>query len=280
MKLTSLVAGAAVLSAVPALSAPLPVPLYSTDFETDQSTKWTSDSPTGTGVGFGGVNYNSTYDALDGRNGTGMKVSIKTASSPSGSAHYSATLKVAEALGGVPLSGEYRVNFDVYVSHLSPSGTGTTDFVSYSINRADNGIAPSLFAAPNSGLTFLRSTDGDVATDYRVYSPNSSDVLTSRFTSDVAKNSIGRRWETVELRFANNSVEWYQNGTLITTYTNDSDTSGTLTLGFYDTGSGSSSDPTQQYALFDNLVVSTVPEPTSIATLGLGALGLLRRRRR
>jgi hypothetical protein len=253
--------------------------LYSTGFETDQSTMWLEDSPVGSGIGFGDVDLSHAFANLDGRTGTALKVSVKTASSPSGSSGYSVTLDVADALGGVPLSGGYRVNFDVFTSYAAPPGTGTSDYATYSINRAA-GSAPNAFAAPNSGLTMLRSADGDLGTsgDYRVYSPDANDILTLRQGIDVPTGSVGLRWEAVELRFDGTALEWYQNGSLITTYVNDSDTSGSITLGYYDTGGGSSADPTQQFALFDNLVVS-VPEPGALGLVSIGALTLLRRRR-
>src|SRR5688500_8574512 len=88
-------AAAAVVGPSVALAAPLPVTLYSTDFETNQSANWDADAPTGTGVGFGAVDYSSAFSNVDGRTGTALKVSVKTAASPLGSSHYSTTLDLA-----------------------------------------------------------------------------------------------------------------------------------------------------------------------------------------
>lgn len=288
---------------VPAWAQPLPTVLYSTDFETDQSSKFNIDPGLGAGATNGFVNVFAAYPDLGGRNGHGLKVQPKTEPVATGIATYSATLKTLEALGLSQLSGNYRVNFDMYTSYASPPGAGTTEFATVGVNTQPNQGSPIIDGAPVQGVHFYRSTDGDTGLDYRVYEardgtdglflvsatgtpPDPRIVYTGQ---NADPGSIGLRWEAVEISQVGNTLTWTVDGVLRATFQNIdrpdtpdvnemSATAGSITFGHWDGSGGSSANPNLQFTMYDNLVVS-VPEPASLSLLGLVGLALLGRRR-
>jgi hypothetical protein len=88
----------------------------------------------------------------------------------------------------------------------------------------------------------------------------------------------GNSWVTVEVSEIGGNVRMSMNGTTIFDVVNTGPTSGSIFLGYQDPFSGSLSGATS-FVVFDNLSVSAVPEPSSIALVGLGVIGIVARRR-
>jgi hypothetical protein len=74
---------------------------------------------------------------------------------------------------------------------------------------------------------------------------------------------------------------WYIDGNKIATVADSLMTAGgsQIGLGDQDSNTGNGTSP-YNFNLYENLVVSALPEPASASLLGLGALSLLARRRK
>lgn len=97
---------------------------------------------------------------------------------------------------------------------------------------------------------------------------------------------VGFAWRYWEIEKNGFIVTWKVDGKLIATVdtTNLTPRGGTnIFVGQFDVNTTSSTDPlsrTFSFGLVDNIRVDAVPEPTTMAVLGLGAAALLRRRRK
>jgi hypothetical protein len=76
------------------------------------------------------------------------------------------------------------------------------------------------------------------------------------------------------------SIDGHTIATLDTQIGNTFPLTGNISLGYSDPYNSLSSNTAMSFGLIDNLEVSLIPEPTSLALLGVGALGLLARGRR
>lgn len=170
-----------------------------------------------------------------------------------------------------------------------------------------------------NGVGFGVTLDGGSAVDYRAYSSaattgytdgtvfvaatrNGSDAYFSGFGGDSAPaaqlglfpgqtgvtdaGEIGFAWRRVDIEVVGAGfATWYVDGLLIASVDLSTVTlgGGNILLGHGDTNAGSSTDPNDSIlnvTLIDNLQVVAIPEPTSLALVGLGGLALWARRRK
>jgi len=197
-------------------------------------------------------------------------------------------------------------------TQLSTFGIGTTG-----ANSAWPGSADTSSGA--NGVYFDVTLDGGSSVDYRVYSSaaptgypegdgvfssgggrNGSDPYYAVFGGDSAPGDqvtlypgqtgttdageIGFAWRRVTIDVAGGFATWSVDGTPLASVDLSTVVLGgdNILFGHSDSNGSSSSDPNASLlnvTLIDNIVVQVIPEPSSLALCGLGALALLARRR-
>lgn len=102
-------------------------------------------------------------------------------------------------------------------------------------------------------------------------------------TGALKAGTLGFVWREVEIVVTNdgatNDVQFFIDGLLIGTYNDVTFANNNIFVGHWDVFSSIADNAALSFGVIDNLEV-VVPEPTSLAALGLGGLGLLARRRR
>lgn len=245
-------------------------------------------------------------------NGTGTTGLKLTANNGDAVAAGAEIVAVADLVITAPI---YSVKVDAWVNAVGPfpgGGAGSTEFGGIGIGHDGTTVG-------RNGGSFLYTGDGGSSRDYRLYkdineqfvasgqyavvSNNQSDVAIAAafpgLAPPVAQGDAtltndgtgGFQWMTLE------AVVNVAAGTA--TYSLTSDTSGnTVTIGTLDSNLGDTFGLTGQasifygdlfssiagdanlaFGVFDNFSVTAVPEPTSLALLGVGSLAMLRRRR-
>lgn len=215
---------------------------------------------------------------------------------------------------GVSLSSPFSMTFDMWWNYNSGGfTTGSSQVGAYGI--ATSATQPT-WAGIGGGQLFGVLTDNGSATAYRGYNagasigatpfaagsqssanayytalfpstgvPATETALDANQTGNTVAGTPSFRWNQVEVLYSGGVLSEYLNGTLIASYS-----AGTIGadvfLGMYDINNGSagvSGLADQNYTLFDNLVVTQLPEPTTCALALLGGAGLflaLRRSRK
>jgi hypothetical protein len=207
------------------------------------------------------------------------------------------------------------MTFDMY-AHFNDTGFGSTNYATFGFyHSTTNGTFNSLGPAATSGYWFTASSDNGTTSAMRGLEAGTQDNTASRYL-DGSQNpgaagsttyktlfpdqdgaggfSIAgytlNRWVNVRLTrdMTTGLVTWEMKNpgdvgyTTIYSVTDATQTqnTGTVTLGMTDPFASLSGPNT--YFLYDNVVVSQLPEPASSAVLGLAAGSLLavRRRRR
>jgi hypothetical protein len=287
--------------------------LFSEDFEVDPSASWTvNNGPSDEAHSFF-FDY-STVGIPAAPSGAGMhgrKLQANLTNGIFGGRSVSPT--------GQDFTGKYTVRFDLWSNFNGPfpgGGSGSTNLSTYGVMTAGTsaqwpGVADSVW--------FANTGDGGSAADWRAYSPdaptsylsgnpvyaaptlNASDAYYAGFggvaapaaqlalfpqqTGSTNVGTGGMAWHQVVIDVNNDIVTWTVDGLLLATV----DASGMLLgggnifFGHSDVNATSSTDPNDAALLFtliDNIQVEAIPEPATLALVGLAGLLLFARRRR
>ena len=208
-------------------------------------------------------------------------------------------------------SGPFTMTFDMWVNYNSGGfTTGSTQVGSYGLTTAANQVQ---WAGVGNGQLFGEVTDNGSSTYFRGYNAGASIGATpfvagtqtynnaypiglfpsmsvpatetaldaNQYGSTVA-GTVGFRWLQVNVTYSGGVLSESLNGNLIASYSVAS-VGPDIFLGMYDINNGSAGVTglaDQNYVLFDNVLVTSVPEPTSCALGILGGAGLFLARRR
>lgn len=130
----------------------------------------------------------------------------------------------------------------------------------------------------NNSNAYYSTFRGSVPTAQTTYANGQS---FPNHTGNTAVGALGMAWHTWEIEKAGTTVTWRVDGKLLATVVNANPTGDNIFFGYFDSNGVASNQAISRNLLFglvDN--VQVVPEPASLSVLGLGALALLRRRRR
>ena len=275
-------------------AAPVPFAntLYTSDFETDQSGLWTTDTNPGSDPGNESVDHNFAYAGLDGLSGTGIKA-VANSNSPASSGSNSAqtTLDINTLTSGAitEITGSYQLEVDVWMSYSQAGpGAGTSEMAYVGLNTTP-GVAASYLAGNTvSGTYLFHVVDGDVGTqDITIRdSITPTDGLTivkdgnnadapyqlAVDTATVGNGAVINGWNTFTLQYnagTDTINAWIDDveipffdtlffNLLDTDINNTSGvTSGSVSLGAFDAVSGSSAFPADQFVIYDNVIITT-----------------------
>lgn len=214
---------------------------------------------------------------------------------------------------GYSFTGNFRIRFDMWLNYVA-SGDGSTQIGSFGWGTSG---ANAQWAGSSSSIMFGGSTDGGTSFDYRLYRNNALVTTTASYAAASLNNSatyyttryggtavpaaqevafptqtgavspagaLGFAWHDVIIEKAGSVLTWSIDGSLIATANSTGATlsGNNIFFGLFDINNGSSADANDQLvtAIYDNIVVTTIPEPTSLALVGLGSLALMARRRK
>jgi len=310
--------GAAVVFGLSTVTTAVAAPIYSEDFNVDNSANWTVNDP-----GLSDITNDFFYDysaigVPAAPNGSGTRGLKMTANNSGGVfSGYSVSPN------GQSFSGNYRVEFDMwqnYVGPLGPGGNGTTQLSVFGIGTAGN-VAAWPGAAVKESVFFAATLDGGSASDYRAYSsaaptsyPSGSAVYqapggaindsNAYYVSAFPANSapaaqlglfpgqtgstnageISFTWRRVMIDVSGGLATWTVDGVAmaIVDLSTVSLGGGNILFGHSDTNARASTDPNDfllNVTLIDNVAVF-VPEPTGMLAGSIVAAGLIARRRR
>lgn len=214
---------------------------------------------------------------------------------------------------GYSFTGNFRLQFDMWLNYVA-SGNGSTQIGSFGWGTSG---AAAQWAGSSSSIMFGGSTDGGTTFDYRMYRNNALDTAAATYAAASLNNTatyyttrygnaavpsaqatlypaqagaispagtLGFAWHDVVIEKAGSILTWSIDGSLIAT----ADSAGAtlsgdnIFFGMFDINAGSSTDANDFLvtAIYDNIVVTAIPEPSSLALVGLGGLALLARRRK
>ena len=243
---------------------------------------------------------------------TGLKLAANTGAAPG----TGSIAGINSYANGLNLTTSAVMTFDMY-AHFNDTGFGSTTYGTYGFYHSTqtgtfNSISPTGPVA-NSGYWFTNSSDNGTTTAMRALEAGTQDNTAARYLDSTQNPAaagavtykalfpdqdgaagfsiagfILNRWVNVRLTrdMTTGLVKWEMKNPSDAGYTQiysvtdatQTQNSGTITLGMTDPFA-SLSGP-QTYFLYDNVVVSEVPEPASLALLGIVMAALLTVRRR
>ena len=180
-------------------------------------------------------------------------------------------------------TGQYRVSFDLFISNAA---SGTTEFIG-------GGVGFSAGSGFLDGAVLIGSSDGDSGRDFRYYSDGTEDMgMALNNTDDTPTNAfpgaggnapgtLAFTWHTMEIdadtdaQTASFRIDGNDFGTI-----SGVDVSGGVSLVYADLFSSLANPSEDAFGVYDNLVVTQIPEPSSAVLLLGGFLALCVRRRR
>ncbi len=238
---------------------------------------------------------------------TGLKLSANVGITPG-----SGTIAGINAYAnGLNLTGSAIMTFDMY-AHFNDNGFGSTTYGTYGFyHSTTTGTFNSLGPVATSGYWFTNSSDNGTGTAMRALEAGTQDNTASRYldgsqnpgalTSTTYQSlfpdldgaggfSIGgyvlNRWVNVRLTrdMSTGLVRWEMKNPADTAYkeiysvtdATQTQNSGTITLGMTDPFASLSGENT--YFLYDNVLITDIPEPATLSLLGIAFGSLLIRR--
>ncbi len=274
--------------------------VISDDFEVDTSANYTvldeSNAASGDGTPDGGATFNFDYIAAGiplapnstGGDTSGLKMVANETANDAGAADH------VTAFHNIALTGNMTLQVDIFMG-VDLGASGSTEFAHIGVG-SDASDFNSIFT-PIAGVGHFMSMTGEggSSSDYRhfvngtpVNSGDSSYLNADNTTnataqlyqdlfpsppSDVA-GSPTNIWTTMTIEVNPLHVRYFLDGVEIIRTPNVGSADGFVSLGYNDPFS--SVGP--HFVVYDNLIVTDVPEPASLALLGLGGLAMLRRK--
>ncbi|MBX3112440.1 MAG: PEP-CTERM sorting domain-containing protein [Fimbriimonadaceae bacterium] len=285
--------------------------LFSDDFDADHTSNWTvNNGPTDSVADFFFDYSKLGIPSANGAGGStrGLMMLANQSSGIFGGLSVSPT--------GQSFTGNYRVSADIWLNFVGPApggGSGSTQLGGMGIGTDG---ATAQWPGNANSVYFMTTTDGNSSADWRAYSSaatsgygngdpvyyapsrNASDpyyavfggvtppaAQTALFPSQTGATQAGNiafGWHKSVIEVVNGLATWSVDGLKIATVD-----LGTVNLAgsnilfnYSDTNSSSSTDANDflNTVVYDNVSVESVPEPGTMALLGLGVAAVVRKR--